>query len=116
MINKKTEMSKALRANEVLFNLVDGRIFAASELHDYPSVTYFEVTNFDSQYSEDAPYASDITMQVDVWSEGSTTDIAVQVDKTMKQLGFFRSSASDLYEEDTRIYHKAMRYKIREAF
>jgi hypothetical protein len=113
MINVKTEVLTALQGDSALVALLGGsyiyQIRAPSGLAKY--VTFFELTNFDSEFADDTAVASEIHLQVDVWVVGgSTSAIADQVDTTMKTLGFKRTGGADLYEEDTNIYHKALRY------
>lgn len=116
MIHLKDDVYSALTNNQALFNLVDGRIYPQTGTGVYPCITFFEMDNFDNRYADDDPYASRILFQVDVWSKGSTTAMAQEVDKTMKSLGFTRGSSADLYEDDVKLYHKAMRYKISKTF
>ena len=115
----KTEIRAALVANAQLVALVGTdasgavRIYqlAAPNAEEFPRITYFEIDNSDTAFADDVAYASDVLVQVDVWSKGSTSAIAGEVDKTMKELGYSRTGAPDLYEPDTRVYHKALRYR-----
>lgn len=110
----KTEVRAALLANDELVALLLGqRVYqlAAPKADEYPRITFFEINNSDSQFADDEAYASDVSVQIDVWSKGSTSSIAGEVDKTMKSLGYSRTGAPDFYESDTKVYHKAMRYR-----
>lgn len=110
----KIEVRAALLANAALVALLGGqRVYqlAAPNAEEYPRITFFEVDNFDSAFADDAPYGSTVVPQIDVWSKGSTSEIAKEVDKSMKSLGYVRTSAPDLYEQDTKVYHKAMRFR-----
>lgn len=110
----KVTVLAALLANAALIVLLGGqRIYQLSApiATEYPRITFFEVVNRDSEFADNQPIASEIVMQIDVWSNGSTSAIAKEVDKTMKGLGYFRMSAPDFYEEDTKVYHKAMRFR-----
>lgn len=110
----KVTVRNALIANADLVALLGGqRVYqlSAPNALEYPRITFFEVVNRDSEFADDLSIASEIVMQIDVWSKGSTSAIAKQVDITMKSLGYVRSSAPDLYEEDTKVYHKPMRYR-----
>jgi uridylate kinase len=117
MINVKTEVLQALESNQVLISLLENesRIYQHTVPEDdatkYPRITFFEMENMDNNFADDTAISSDIYLQIDVWSKGSTTKIAQEVDKTLKQLQFSRTSATDLYENDTAIFHKAMRYR-----
>jgi hypothetical protein len=110
----KVTVRNALLANAALVALLGGkRIYqlSTSNATEYPRITFFEVVNRDSEFADDQSIASEIVMQIDVWSKGSTSAIAKEIDKTMKELGYFRMSAPDFYEEDTKVYHKAMRFR-----
>lgn len=110
----KTIIRSALIANTALTDLLGGeRVYqlAAPNAEEYPRITFFEIDNSDSEFSDDAAYAIDVRVQIDVWSKGSTSAIAGEVDTTMKSLGFSRTSAPDFYEPDTLVYHKALRYR-----
>lgn len=113
MISIKSRVLNALRANSELTTFLGGvRIYfqVAPDVKQFPRVTYFEMSNTGSVFADDTEIASDISLQIDVWSKGNTTDIALEVNRTMKSLGFARDSATDLYEDDTGIYHKALRF------
>jgi hypothetical protein len=110
----KTEIREALIANSQLIALLGGqRIYqlAAPNAEEYPRITFFEIDNRDIAFADDVAYASEVPIQIDVWSKGSTSAIAGEVDKTMKSLDWARTSAPDFYEPDTKIYHKALRYR-----
>ncbi|URN96914.1 MAG: DUF3168 domain-containing protein [Candidatus Pristimantibacillus lignocellulolyticus] len=77
----------------------------------FPRITFFEVINEDSEFADDEAYASDISIQIDVWSKASTSAISKEVDRVMKAQGWSRTTGADLYEEDTKIFHKALRYR-----
>ncbi len=113
MINVKPEVLAALEGNPGLVSLLGGpyiyQLKAPEGLDKY--ITLFELTNFDSAWADDTALTAEVHLQVDVWvKEASTSAIAAEVDKTMKALGFKRTGSADLYEDDTKIFHKALRY------
>ncbi|MHB1652341.1 MAG: tail completion protein gp17 [Desulfitobacteriaceae bacterium] len=113
MISLKPQVLSALKANAPLVALLGGHHIyfqVAPDAKQFPRITFFEMTNRGSVFADDTEIGSDISFQMDVWSKGNTTTIALEVDKTMKSLGFSRDSATDLYEDDIGIYHKAMRF------
>lgn len=113
MINVKPEVLQALESNQALVSLLGGpRIYQQVALNpdEFPRITFFELTNFGSRYADDTEVESEIHIQIDIWSKGSTSAIATEVDRTMKSIGFQRTSSVDLYESDTKIFHKALRY------
>jgi hypothetical protein len=45
-----------------------------------------------------------------VWSKGDYTSIVQQVKDRLKEAGFRRTTETDLYEPETKIYHKVLRF------
>lgn len=119
MIDLKPVIYQALTQDEELVTLLGGpHIYqlTAPDATVYPRVTFFELDNVDSDYADDAPMAASVSVQVDVWSKGSFADIVQRVNAVMESLGFVRYYATDLYEADTGVYHKALRYQaVREV-
>jgi len=119
MIDIKPIILAALEANSTLssllgldkFNLKPIYQSVTKDADKYPRITFFELSNIDNDYADDAATSSGIGLQIDVWSKGNTFAVAAQVDITMKSLNFKRMNAQDFYESDTFIYHKAMRYE-----
>lgn len=115
MINLKPTILEALKDNPTLTTLLAGpKIYfqIAPQGVNAPYVTFYELTNFDSHYADDTAIASEIHIQISIFSPASTTQITEQVDNTMKSIGFTRTSATDLYEGDTKLYHKALRFSV----
>lgn len=77
----------------------------------YPRITFFEVVNQDEEFADDEVLSSLVSVQIDVWSKGSTSAISKEIDRIMKSEGWRRTSGPDFYEDDTKVYHKALRYQ-----
>ena len=77
-----------------------------------PVISYFQVTNVGNLFGDDEEYGSNVMFQVDLWSKTPVTDSEDDVNDVMTGLGFVRVYCTDLYENDTKIYHIAMRYRI----
>jgi hypothetical protein len=77
-----------------------------------PSVSYFEIANNVSLSADNQEIAAGITYQIDLWGKSSLTAYAQAVDSIMTGLEFARVACEDLYETDTKIIHKAMRYRV----
>lgn len=115
----KEEIQTALLANSALVAMIGLDSFgnvkiyqlSAPEANKYPRITFFEIENADSQFADDSAYASEVFVQIDVWSKSSTSAISGEVDWAMKGLGFSRYGGADFYETDTKVYHKALRYR-----
>lgn len=114
MLDLKNEIRTALLNNAELISLLQGPyVYAvvASQAHD-SYITFFEFSNYDAAYADDQVYCSRLHYQIDIWTKDNPRLMAVAVDKTMKALGFTRSSGADFYEDDTKLHHKALRYAI----
>jgi hypothetical protein len=77
------------------------------------AISFYELSNTEGILADDEEYASDIDMQVDVWSKGSASRVAEEVVKAMRGLGFNRAFAGDLYEKESGLNHKTMRFNIK---
>jgi len=110
----KKSVRSALLSNATLVSLLGGEHIyqlVAPEAHGYPRITFFEVTNLDRYFADDRAYASEVIIQIDVWSKESTSAISGEVDRTMKEHGWGRTLATDQYEKDVQVYHKSLRYR-----
>jgi hypothetical protein len=115
MITMKSAIKTALTSDTTLTGKLGGsRVYAvrAPDADEYPRITFFEITNFDANYADDAAYSSRMLYQVDIWSKENPDPIAVEVDRIMKSIGFARTGGADLFEDDTKVYHRALRYGI----
>jgi len=116
MISIKSAVVTALQTSTALTTLLGTgqRIFFQypdeANISTFPRVTYFEIDNTGSLYADNQEIGSTILFQIDPWSKSSVTDIAKEIDTIMTGLDFVRVSAPDLYESDTKVHHKAMRY------
>jgi hypothetical protein len=115
VINLKPTVIQALDNNSELISLLGGpRIYfmVAPNAEEFPRITYFELNNIDEDYHDDTPVSSRVSFQISIWAKnpGQLSPIAREVDETMKELGFYRTSAIDLFEDDTQVFHKALRY------
>lgn len=114
-IDLKPVITQALINNAALFSLLGGP-------HIYPIVcpdaslktyiTYQELTNFDKDYASDKALNSEIHFHFDIWTPYNTGPIAAEVNRTMLELGFTRTSSQDGYDRSGEIiYRKILRYK-----
>ncbi|UZW16319.1 prohead protease [Clostridium pasteurianum] len=78
-----------------------------------PTVPYIEYQIFDEKgnaWEEGKEISTDYYLQVDIFSKGNYTNLENVIKEKMKNAGFERGMAGDLYEKDTQLYHKAMRF------
>jgi hypothetical protein len=73
-------------------------------------MTYFCYNEQGEAWAENVEIKTGYYVQVDLWSKEDCTELAEQVKAAMITAGFTRTTAQDLYEDDTKIYHKAMRF------
>ncbi len=113
MKNIKATMVSTLKADTTLKGLVSDRVIFMSlpDEPEFPCITYYEQNNSPALVGDGKELTSESVMVIDVWAKGSTTAIAQAVDNIMAGLHFVREFAGDLYENDTGVYHKSMRYR-----
>ncbi|MCL9970351.1 hypothetical protein MX569_07025 [Anoxybacillus kestanbolensis] len=73
-------------------------------------ITFFEYNQFSALNADDEEQQTAHFIQVDVWSKGDYTSIVQQVKERMIAAGFRRTSEVDLFEQETKTYHKAIRF------
>lgn len=106
MLNLKPEILKLLKQLDVKTNY-----YYPQNFNQLPIVTYYELENRTLLTSADGEeLLSEVTYSIDVWSKESTSEISIQIDKLMRSIGFRRTSSNDLFEPDTKINHKVLRY------
>jgi hypothetical protein len=76
-------------------------------------VTFFCYNEQGEEYAENIQTATGYYVQVDIWSITANYDtLAEQIKTAMTSAGFQGYTAQDLYESDTKIFHKAVRFNI----
>ena len=75
-------------------------------------ITFFSYLEQGEQYADNEEKETGYYIQLDVWSKSDYTELVENITDAMKAAGFRRTSAADLFEEDTKIYHKAIRFFI----
>ncbi len=75
-----------------------------------PYVTFFNYLESGELFADDQEKITGYYTQLDLWSEGDYTDLVSQIHQRMTEAGFLRRSFSDLYEQNTNLHHKVMRY------
>ena len=75
-------------------------------------ITFFNYLEQGEQYADNEEKATGYYIQLDLWSKNDYTELVEKIINYMKAAGFTRTSAADLFEEDTKIYHKTIRFFI----
>lgn len=77
----------------------------------FPAISFFQYLEQGEAWAENKETDTGHYIQVDLWSKAPEyEDIAGQIKAALENIEFFRTSAQDLYENDTNIFHKAMRF------
>lgn len=77
-----------------------------------PYITFFIYLDKPEQHADDEEIITGHYVQVDVWSKGDYTGLVNAVHQKMLAAGFIKKAYYDLYEQDLKIYHKAMRFQL----
>ncbi len=87
-----------------------------TNLDSKPAISYYEMDNSMASNADDEEFSSNIAMQIDIWAKSPSkcSELAIEVNTKMVELGFERTLAMDLYEQETKIYHKTMRFEKEE--
>lgn len=73
-------------------------------------ITFFSYLEQGEKYADNEEKETGYYIQIDVWSKSDYTELVENVTNAMNAAGFRRTSAADLFERDTKIYHKAIRF------
>lgn len=106
MINIKPQINGLL--NEIPGVTVS--YFYPENFAKLPHVSYYEASNSEHLRTDGEEQLTDITIQIDVWSRASTSEIALLVDTKMTSIGFKREFSGDL-KDPSGLNHKSMRYR-----
>lgn len=76
-------------------------------------ITFFFYGDKGELYEDDKEASTGYYVQIDIWSKGSYTNLVKEVKRLMTEAGFIkRPSGPELYEDDTKIYHKPLRFVL----
>lgn len=76
-------------------------------------VTFILISDLDENYADDEAETNTQLFQVDIWSKKNMEDLKKTIKAAMKTIdNCTYSDGKDLYEDDTKIYHKALRFSI----
>lgn len=73
-------------------------------------ITFFFYNEQGVLHGDDIEEVTGYGVQVDVWSKGDYTQLVEDVKSNLEEAGFRRNYATDLFENDTKIYHKVIRF------
>jgi hypothetical protein len=73
-------------------------------------ITFFCINDYTVESADDVEKLKACDYQIDIWSKGNFNKLAKEVEKRMLENGFRKINYFELYEKDTKIYHKVMRF------
>ena len=78
-----------------------------------PCVSFYEASNREHGQADGNEYVTECEYVIDIWSASPETNatMALLIDTKMAALRLKRTFSHDLYEAETRIHHKTMRYR-----
>ncbi|HAT4166106.1 hypothetical protein [Clostridium perfringens] len=79
-------------------------------------ITFFEYLEAPEDFLDDEEVSITHNIQVDIWTTNSEEGLKLKnkVKKLLKDNGFLLEDSNDQFEEDVKIYHKAMRFNYSE--
>lgn len=111
MFNIKQYIKQVLSNNDILNLTADKKVYFLHATD--PNTPYIEYEIFDEDgaaWEEGKEVSTNYYLQVDIFSKGDYTELENKIKKEMINASFERTGGADLYEEDTQLYHKAMRF------
>lgn len=112
MINLKPQILKKLQE---ISNIEVSYFYPQkwNNLDKKPAISYYEMDNSMCSKADDEEYSSNIAIQIDIWAKSPSkcSELAIEVNDKMEDLEFERTLATDLFEQETKIYHKTMRFE-----
>lgn len=113
----QSELFRALRTDSELATLSKGGFhnLVADPDAEFPRVVYSEINNRPTGHADNNESKATVNFQVSIFNNSQTIihakTMTKAVDRIMKSLEYSKYDSQDLYEEDTKLYHKALRYE-----
>ena len=78
-----------------------------------PYITWYESNNREHGQANGVEFVTEVEYTIDIWATTpeATATMASAVDTALAALRLKRTFSYDLYESDTRVHHKNMRYR-----
>ncbi|GIN60534.1 hypothetical protein J27TS8_05270 [Robertmurraya siralis] len=73
-------------------------------------ITFFEFNQTSQTRADDKEIKTKHSIQVDIWSNGDYTNLTKQVKNLLISVGFVRRMETETFEEETKTYHKVLRF------
>ena len=78
-------------------------------------ITYFTYNEQGEAFAENTEKDTSYFVQVDIWTKDEFDDLYKQVLALMTAAGYYRTYSHELYESDTQIKHKVIRFQYTES-
>lgn len=73
-------------------------------------ITFHEYFLGGEEFEDDEEAYTSHYIQIDLWSKSDYTNLVKDIKDLLKVAGFNRLNEIDLYEEETKIYHKGLKF------
>ena len=73
-------------------------------------ITFHEYLQTGEEFEDDGEAFTGHYIQVDVWSKSDYSTLVAGIKQALKNAGFNRLDEADLYEPDTALYHKGIKF------
>ena len=109
----KKYLNRILNQDNIINILPDKKVYFLHANHPTPPYIEYEIIDeYGDGYSENKEISTHYIAQIDIFSYSDYTEIEKIIYDSMIEAGFSRDKGADLYEEDTKYNHKAMRFNI----
>ena len=103
---------------EEVYEALSGTSYAVSYFYpqdnfSVPHITWYESNNREYGQAGGNEFVTEVEYTIDIWATTpeATAAMAADVDTALAALRLKRTFSYDLYEQDTRVHHKNMRYR-----
>lgn len=106
------ELIKKILFDERLTNLVENKIYLlrAPDNVKAPYIEYEILNEQGTLYAENDEIVTGYSVQVDVFTKTSYTEIVKNIKEIMIENGFRREFGGSLYEDKARLFHYVLRF------
>lgn len=110
------KLIKKVLFDERLTNLVGDKIYLlrANDNTKAPYIEYEILNERGSLYAENDEIETEYSIQIDVFTKDSYTEIVKIIKQIMKENGFMKEFGGSLYEDKSRLFHYVLRFNYQE--
>jgi len=112
MLDSKKYIFDLLKASTPLVTACPTIVYMyPNDFNALPVVTYQETNNRNQDFFDNASFSDEVSVQIDVWTNVSTTAISKFVDDVFLADFWTRDFGSDVSEPNAKIFHKVLNYR-----